>query len=378
MKRRNKATSAENLLQLLRDKVDGDDRGAVVAPRSLIDAGTPMLPVASLEAASNATSITQVLMRKQCSPRGPIDIFEAWNNGIHMLPQSDNNPSPDDGVQKHGCAQQTPEETCPIRFQMGAEKPLGGNLDAERSADTQGVSSTSSGEGDVESSDDAWVTDRGHGSSRGVETSEGLPDPRVGRGKLPGGGINNGARCMTEAYRKVRRASSTRQQCKTYDSLVDPKLPREEIRRLRRTLSNRESARRARKRRNDQITALQSELADSRNRIVDLQKALDAALEAGRAAEAECRHLARRLGAASGHGPNDSPPSFPLGHNGLLTKSNPAPATSNHLQSPMQLLKMRQLVGGYDAVNSFLLTVYLIIRRDDKQAHCLLYVCRCR
>ncbi|EFN51995.1 hypothetical protein CHLNCDRAFT_139516 [Chlorella variabilis] len=47
---------------------------------------------------------------------------------------------------------------------------------------------------------------------------------------------------------------------KSYDALIDPSLPIEEIRRLRRTLSNRESARRSRRRRQTQVSSLETEL----------------------------------------------------------------------------------------------------------------------
>jgi len=345
MRRKTSSTSAEDLLELLRDKGDGDERSALLSGK---DAGTPMLPLASLEAASTAATIYPALIRRQFSPSGPVDMFDAWNNGVLDI---DPKTSPNDGfVRKDDHTQQNSEATYQIGFKMVAEKPSGAKNEDEPLADgPQGAAETSSAEGDTGSSDDAWATDRGHGSSRGMDTSEGLkvlPDPRADRkSKMLRGICTN----IDASYRNIRRATRVRQQSKPYDSLVDPKLPREEVRRLRRTLSNRESARRARKRRSDQISALEAELEDSKKQISDLQKALDAALEAGRAAEAYYRQLAHRLEIC----PNDFPSSLPVRHNGVSTKINSAPARSTHLQSPLQLMKMRQSVGADDAVNHF-------------------------
>ena len=52
---------------------------------------------------------------------------------------------------------------------------------------------------------------------------------------------------------------------KSYDALIDPSLPPEEIRRLRRMLSNRESARRSRRRRQTQLSTLEVELEQLKN-----------------------------------------------------------------------------------------------------------------
>ncbi len=52
---------------------------------------------------------------------------------------------------------------------------------------------------------------------------------------------------------------------KSYDTLIDPSLPIEEVRRLRRMLSNRESARRSRRRRQSQLSGLEEELEQLKN-----------------------------------------------------------------------------------------------------------------
>jgi hypothetical protein len=72
---------------------------------------------------------------------------------------------------------------------------------------------------------------------------------------------------------------------KPYDSLVDPTLPPEEIRRIRRILSNRESARRSRKRKATQIAALEDELMEVRMAATELETELIEALTHARAAE---------------------------------------------------------------------------------------------
>lgn len=52
---------------------------------------------------------------------------------------------------------------------------------------------------------------------------------------------------------------------RSYDSLIDPSLPPEEVRRLRRQLSNRESARRSRRRRETELSSLEVQLEQMRS-----------------------------------------------------------------------------------------------------------------
>lgn len=63
-------------------------------------------------------------------------------------------------------------------------------------------------------------------------------------------------------------------QRKTYDAMIDPDLPPDEIRKLRRVLSNRESARRSRKRKALQISTLEEELQEAHAVIAQLREEL--------------------------------------------------------------------------------------------------------
>ena len=76
-------------------------------------------------------------------------------------------------------------------------------------------------------------------------------------------------------------------QRKTYDALVDPTLPPDEVRRLRRILSNRESARRSRKRKASQVSTLEDELAEARVTISELEVDLNSAVQTAQALDVE-------------------------------------------------------------------------------------------
>jgi bZIP transcription factor len=80
-------------------------------------------------------------------------------------------------------------------------------------------------------------------------------------------------------------------QRKSYDALVDPTLPPEEVRRIRRILSNRESARRSRKRKATQISALEDELMEVRMAATQLENELIEALTAARGLEMDRSQL---------------------------------------------------------------------------------------
>jgi len=77
--------------------------------------------------------------------------------------------------------------------------------------------------------------------------------------------------------RKKKRGPCGRpRQSKPYDAYVDPNLPANEIRRIRRVLSNRESARRSRKRKACQISGLEGELQEERAYSSKLEAELSA------------------------------------------------------------------------------------------------------
>lgn len=61
---------------------------------------------------------------------------------------------------------------------------------------------------------------------------------------------------------------------KAYDALIDPRLPPAEIRRLRRIMSNRESARRCRARRAAQMDALEGEMNTLKQEKRDVEQRL--------------------------------------------------------------------------------------------------------
>ncbi|KAG7671558.1 hypothetical protein Ndes2526B_g09280 [Nannochloris sp. 'desiccata'] len=103
---------------------------------------------------------------------------------------------------------------------------------------------------------------------------------------------------------------------KSYDALVDPTLPPEEVRRIRRILSNRESARRSRKRKATQISTLEDELMEVRMAATEVESELIEALKNARALEkdkskllAEVDMLRKKLAAfeAAASSPSPSP-----------------------------------------------------------------------
>lgn len=70
---------------------------------------------------------------------------------------------------------------------------------------------------------------------------------------------------------KTRQAAMNTRQSKPYDDLIDPNLPADQIRKLRRLLSNRQSARKARLRRQEQVQELESALEESGKIIARLE-----------------------------------------------------------------------------------------------------------
>jgi hypothetical protein len=70
---------------------------------------------------------------------------------------------------------------------------------------------------------------------------------------------SNNSSAITRKLGK-RKKAGRKPRPKAYDALIDPKLPPTEIRRLRRILSNRESARRCRAKRAQQVDVLEAEL----------------------------------------------------------------------------------------------------------------------
>ena len=70
---------------------------------------------------------------------------------------------------------------------------------------------------------------------------------------------------------KARDDSTNPRQSKPYDDMIDPNLPADQIRKLRRLLSNRQSARKARLRRQEQIQELETALEESSKVIARLE-----------------------------------------------------------------------------------------------------------
>lgn len=121
---------------------------------------------------------------------------------------------------------------------------------------------------------------------------------------------------------------------KSYDDLIDPNLPPEEIRRMRRMLSNRESARRSRRRRQTQMSTLEQELEQLRMEREDLSSRLTQASSAmqAMAAEkaamlAEIERLRMQVSQVSTGGPAPSP----------AAAAPPAPAPAAVLPAPTGL-----------------------------------------
>jgi hypothetical protein len=96
----------------------------------------------------------------------------------------------------------------------------------------------------------------------------------------------------TAAAAHLERVNKNKKlQRKSYDAEVDPTLPPEEVRRIRRILSNRESARRSRKRKATQISTLEDELMEVRMAATELENELIEALTNARAFEMERSQL---------------------------------------------------------------------------------------
>lgn len=83
--------------------------------------------------------------------------------------------------------------------------------------------------------------------------------PRLPSHPLPAGTTTAAHAAASGGRAPAKRGGRPREK-KSYDALIDPGLPIEEVRRLRRMLSNRESARRSRRRRQTQLSGLEEEL----------------------------------------------------------------------------------------------------------------------
>ena len=144
-------------------------------------------------------------------------------------------------------------------------------------------------------------------------------------------------------------------QQKPYDGLVDPDLPPQEVRRLRRILSNRESARRSRKRKASQVSALEDELAEAKAVAGDLESELVHALKTVHSLETqrgqllnEVERLRRRLAAYEDQ--SGAPGIEPIGAAtttaaaAVASPAAVAPRSSAHLQSPLRQLGFQSQV----------------------------------
>ena len=139
---------------------------------------------------------------------------------------------------------------------------------------------------------------------------------------------------------------------------MDPDLPPQEVRRLRRILSNRESARRSRKRKASQVSALEDELAEAKAVAGDLESELVHALKTVHSLETqrgqllnEVERLGRRLAAYEDQ--SGAPGIEPIGAAtttaaaaaaAVASPAAVAPRSSAHLQSPLRQLGFQSQV----------------------------------
>uniref|UniRef100_A0A1D2A6I0 BZIP domain-containing protein n=1 Tax=Auxenochlorella protothecoides TaxID=3075 RepID=A0A1D2A6I0_AUXPR len=114
------------------------------------------------------------------------------------------------------------------------------------------------------------------GSMFGDPAASDGPDPVCAQraGSVTGGGGCAGAGGALRAGLQPRPSGRPRQK-KEYDALIDPDLPPEQVRRMRRMLSNRESARRSRRRRQTQVSGLEEELDGVRAQVARLSAELE-------------------------------------------------------------------------------------------------------
>lgn len=116
-------------------------------------------------------------------------------------------------------------------------------------------------------------------------------------GSEAAGSVGRAGRAAASANDKRKRHSGGPRglRAKEYDNLVDPSLPPDQVRRVRRMLSNRESARRARARKEAQVAALEGELAAVRQEQDQLRDDLAQAERCARSMAEERSRLAAEV-----------------------------------------------------------------------------------
>lgn len=107
-------------------------------------------------------------------------------------------------------------------------------------------------------------------SAGGMDGSPAVPTTTTAT-NAPGGA----SAASTSTAGAPSRPSGRPRQKKDYDHMIDPSLPPDQIRRLRRMLSNRESARRSRRRRQTQVSGLETELEEVRRQVARLSAELE-------------------------------------------------------------------------------------------------------
>jgi hypothetical protein len=140
---------------------------------------------------------------------------------------------------------------------------------------------------DSEDVSDAYRGKRVHRSSSGAQSFQRATGSYATLDSLGGSAGAAAGGSKKQTGRPLQR--------KSYDALVDPTLPPEEVRRIRRILSNRESARRSRKRKATQMSALEDELMEVRLAATELENELIEALTTARGLEIERSKLAAEV-----------------------------------------------------------------------------------
>jgi len=179
-----------------------------------------------------------------------------------------------------GTASQRPTRRAAVRAAATFTSSRGGDGGANTS------DAGSDGESDAEMC--------GVGGSSGNSTDSEGED-----GAAHGGGGSSAAQSHRPKHGRKKRGSHTLQR-KPYDTLIDPSLPADEVRRLRRVLSNRESARRSRKRKAAQIITLEDELLEARAHSAKLEDDLEEAKHSVQVLDAERQRLAAEVARLQG------------------------------------------------------------------------------